>query len=373
MKSWDRQLNISMYHIIFILLICRIQSFMISMTIRPTFEVNDSNIFVSSVISLILAFLVYIPVNIMLKRFKYSNVIDISQTMFPHLGYGISIIFGIYFFLVALVHIASTDFFMISNVYVNASPFIVAGIIIVALYAVYLGIDAILRSGMFIFILFLFLDMLVFLLLWQVYDINNIGPIVWNKVDNILNNTCILTFDAEIVAILILAEHTKEKTFKTYAIYQVILFVIEVILYLVVILSMGRYANSNAFPLYVVSSIIDMPMLARLESFYTLIDTMLSVIKTALYLYLSYRCLNNILNKKRSMMVIILFGIICLISSNYLVFEITTLKKIINFINSPIVVLFFIVLLPIFLLLADKIKSSKKYEAGDIRNENNKI
>ncbi|MBP0979494.1 MAG: GerAB/ArcD/ProY family transporter [Oscillospiraceae bacterium] len=358
MQSFDKQFNISAIQIIFILLICRYQSFMISIDLRKALEINNSNVFISMIISLFISFLILIPAFILIKKFKYKNIIDISIKTFPKLGNIISIIFSIYFLLVAMAHIANTDFFMISYIYLDSSPFLIIGIILVALYAVYLGPESIFRSGTIIFVLFFILNAIVFIFLIPVKNTHYLGPFVLSDINSILDKASLFSFSAEVVAILILTEYSKQKTFFSYSIFQVIIFIMEFLVLLMLTLSMGRYSNTNMFPLYTVSSMIEIPILARLESFYIVLDTMLSVIKTSIYLFLSCKCLNNLILTKKSQTILAgFFGLICLIASLVMIYNIKILSNLLAFINSPIVILALVFITPLILLIANKIKA----------------
>lgn len=358
MKFCDKQYNISAMQIIFILLICRYQSFMISIDLRKALEVKDSNVFISMIVSLVLSFVILIPAFILIKKFKYNNIIDISIKTSPKLGNIISIIFSIYFLLVTIAHIANTDFFMISYIYLDSSPFLIIGIISVALYAVYLGAESIFRSGTIIFILFFILNAIVFIFLIPVRNTHYLGPFILSDINSILDKASLFSFSAELVAILILTEYSKQKTFFSYSIFQIIIFIMEFLLLLMITLSMGKYSNTNMFPLYTVSSMIEIPILARLESFYIVLDTMLSVIKTSIYLFLSCKSLNNfVTNKKHQTILSIFFGLICLIASLFMIYNIKTLSSLLAFINSPVVILSLVFILPIILLITNKIKT----------------
>ena len=360
MNSHERQVNISAYQIIFILLICRCQSFMISIDLRRVLRVDDSNIYISMLISLICVFLIYIPAVILLKKFRYLNIIDISKKMFPRLGNFISVLFSGYFLLMAVAHVANTNFFMISYIYYDASPFLVVGIVLVALYAVYLGIEAIFRSGTIMFVLFFVLNLAVFVLLISTYNTHNLGPIVLKKTKEIIEDSKLLSFSAELVAFLVLAEYSKQKTVFAYTSYQVVIFIMQLFLILTITLSMGRYTNTNVFPLYTISSMIEISILDRLESVYIILDTMLSVIKTAVYLFLSYKSISFLINKKFFLFVEIVFGLICSGAAVYMFYNLNILKLALSIINSPAVVLFFVVFLPVVLLISSVLKAKFK-------------
>ncbi len=360
MKSHDRQVNISAYQIIFILLICRCQSFMISVDLRRVLQVDTSNIYISMIISLVSVFLIYIPAIILLKKFQYINIIDISKKMFPKLGNVISVLFSLYFLLMAIAHVANTNFFMISYIYYDASPFLIVGIILVAVYALYLGAEAIFRSGTIMFVMFFVLNVVVFVLLMTTYNTHNLGPIVLEKTEEIFQDSKLLSFSAELVAFLVLAEYTKQKTVLTYSGYQIVIFVMQLLLILTITLSMGRYTNTNIFPLYTISSMIEISILDRLESIYIVLDTMLSVIKTAVYLFLSYKCVESFVKRRFFMPLVILFGVVCVMAAVFIFYNITVLKSLLAFVNSPVVILFFVVFLPIGLLIANKVKTSVK-------------
>ena len=350
--------NRSIYYIIFILLICRWQSFMISINLREAIDVNDSNIYISILLSLIGSIIIFTPALILLKKYNYMNIIDISKKTFPKLGNIISIMFSIYFLLVAVAHVISTDLFMISYVYLDASTMLIVGIILVAIYAVHLGIETIFRFGTIVFILFLIMNLIIFLCLIPVYNIHYIGPVIFSDCSSIFNKSSLLVFNAEIVAMLYLAQFSKEKTFLTYTWFQIIICVMEVLLIFVVTISMGRYTNMNVYPLYTLTSMIEIPIMARIEAIYTVLDTTLSVIKTSVYFYLSFKSLGDIKNKKCCIGILMLYGIICLITSVKVIYEIPILKRLISFINSPAVVLLFVVVIPILILIGERIKSS---------------
>lgn len=351
-----QQVNISAYQIALVLLICRCQSFMVSIKLRETLNVNNSNIFISMVISLLAVFVIYVPAIKLLKKFNYINIIDISKTVFPFAGNVISIIFALYFILMAIAHIANTNFFMLSYVYIDASPFLILGIILVSIYAISVGIESVFRVGAVIFALFFILNAIVFILLTPAYNFHHLGPFVLSDVTSIIQNSSTLTFSAELVAILIFTEYCKEKTLVTFSWVQIVLFCMEVLLMLCITLVMGRYTNTNTFPLYTISSMIEVPILERLESFYIVLDTMLSFVKTSIYIFLSKRCLQHVIGNKFNISIISVLGVTCLISAVVMTSNIKILKQLVTFLNSPIVISFLIIVIPILLLISSKIK-----------------
>lgn len=360
MNSNTKQVNISTYQIILILLICRCQSFMISIQLRETLNVTNSNIFLSMAISLLAVFIIYIPAIKLLKKFNYTNIINIAKIIFPSIGNIIAIVFSLYFLLIAIAHITNTNFFMLSYIYIDASPFLIVGIILISMYAVAVGLEPIFRVGSVAFVLFLILNVLVFILLTPAFNFHHLGPFVLSEINSITKHSSMLTFSAELVALLMFTEYCKEKTIITFSVFQIILFVMEVILMLCITLVMGRYANTNTFPLYTMPSMIEIPILERLEPFYIVLDTMLSFIKTSIYIFLSKQCLQYVIGNKFNISIISSIGAICLVSSIIITYNIKILKDIIIFLNSPIVISSLVIVIPIMLLIASKIKKIKK-------------
>lgn len=358
MKLYEKQVNISAYQIIIILLICRCQSFMISIYLRDLLEVKNSNIFISMLLSLIFSLIVFLPALFLIKKFKYANIIDISQKIFPKIGKLISLIFSIYFLLMAIAHITNTDFFMMSYVYVDSAPFLVIGIVAVAIYALFLGIESIFRSGTIMFTIFIVINFIIILLLISTYNTQNFGPFILSDKKSIINDSSTLAFCSELVAMLILCEYCQNKTLFVFNIFQICSFIFEVILMLTIVLCLGYYTNSNIFPLYIISSVIEIPLFERSEAFYIVIDTLLSVIKTSIYLFLSSKCISPFVKQKYYKFSIFIIGSISFITSMFLIYNIQTLKSLIAFINSPLVILFLIVIIPLILIISNKIKNS---------------
>ncbi len=127
---------------------------------------------------------------------------------------------------------------------------------------------------------------------------------------------------------------------------------------LTIVLCLGYYTNSNIFPLYIISSVIEIPLFERSEAFYIVIDTLLSVIKTSIYLFLSSKCISPFVKQKYYKFSIFIIGSISFITSMFLIYNIQTLKSLIAFINSPLVILFLIVIIPLILIISNKIKNS---------------
>lgn len=267
---------ISPFNLFAIIFICRLIVVFTASTGFITGEYSP-DIMISAVISIVLVFLISIPI---IYAVNYKK--DIFSNKF------ISTLYGLYFIYVGTVNVSRFSYFAATtNEQQSGNIIIFAALLVVACaYAATLGIEAISRFASFIFVVVTLGVLSIITLSVREFSIVNLFPFSKNPMPTVLMNALIFTADSsEIVLFLALASKVNGKKNKPFY-WGISLSVFATILLIFFTIgSFGDAANLSAYPIFAMSQISTFETFERLDSVYMAFWIFATFLKTAVYLY----------------------------------------------------------------------------------------
>ncbi len=320
--------------------------------------------FLGAVLSLVFQILLLMPAIILYYKSSKKDVVMCA--------YDTNIVFGhvvSFFYFAALLFISfnvvvDTVFLMDNTIYTGSSSIPLTIMLIVACsYAAISGIEAISRSAFLIFVIFIFFTVILFVLLSSEVKMYNFRPILDSPFEKTIkagfNN---FARNSELIALILLLPYVKSDPKKGVIWFFILTFVTfeTVIFFLITVL--GDYSVNLVFPFYNLISISNLSVFEHLDPVHIGIWAFIAFIKVSMYLYLAIKCFCRILPKKFkkvSAPISILILFLAVIPVRY---SLKSMFIINNIINSGIIPIIFVFVIPSLIFIMLKIKKGKYHE-----------
>ncbi|MEG0456746.1 MAG: GerAB/ArcD/ProY family transporter [Oscillospiraceae bacterium] len=365
-KSKDGSLDgykaqISGFQLFQILFVSRIFSLLSYNTLTKD-ESSPIIVFISIIISLILDFIIITPILFLQKNNKGANIIDSALEISPILGKIIASFYFIFSIFICAITVSKFEFFLTSSVYVEASHIlIVIMFIIVSVYAVYLGIEALSRFTFFVFLGFIITFLFIIIANIQNFDLTNIFYKNFdNSTNKIFNTVFSLSFkNTEYFLLLLCAGEVRGKVRKSVISWLVISTIVFEIISFAILASLGKTADIELFPFYLLSGTAEISVFQRLDALHIAIWILIAFVKTSIFIFYSCRALKYLIPLKLYGWALPFTGIIITIISGIISLNLIYLENFTNFVFNIISYLIFIFVIPIFIIILKRIKIKK--------------
>lgn len=268
--------------------------------LNTTETLSGTDALVGQLFSFGFLLLLMIPIYFLFRKNPGNNLIDCGYSVSPILGRVLGAFFTIYCLLICIHTVARFTFFMTSAVYVGEQGGWFAFLFTcAAAYAVYIGVQALSRFGIFVFIVTQLSFLVILLLLMPKYDLSGfvvpftqgVMPVVKGGLGFALNYT-------EIILFLLLASVSKGSLKKGMITFAVMSVVIGALLSFAVHAVMGQYAATQMFPYYTLTSITEVSIWQRLDSLHLVTWIFTGFIRLASFYYCTVRSMEYILPHK---------------------------------------------------------------------------
>lgn len=303
-----------------------------------------------SLLSIIFLTLAMIPVLLLYKKFNNVNVLDIVYNKSLICGHLLTIAFLYITVTTMITGVVGFEYFLSNAIYPQASaPVVITSLTIVCLICASFGLQGIARAGTFIFALFLLA--FFFIVTTSVGSLNmlNIKPILDNPVQEIISYS--LDFSSRgrglIVLMLLFPTFNGSKTKATLSTIILTSFIACVMNFLVIGV-LGEYGATQTFPYFALNSVIEIPILQRLDAIHMMTWAFMSFIHFSVFAYISLDLLRNILPKNVSnFSSLLLFAVIISVSLP-MAFSGSIITN--SGIETGLLLIFLLFLLPLILL-----------------------
>ncbi|GMB10501.1 MAG: GerAB/ArcD/ProY family transporter [Candidatus Improbicoccus devescovinae] len=310
----------------------------------------------------LLNFIMILPIYFIYKSHPTSDIITVAEKSLGKFSIIIKLIYASYFILVC-AHTLATFKSFIENVMNPPVSFMLLSMLLITLtcYAAAKGIEAIARAA--VIMLFFIITSLIFLgiSLRNNIDYTNFKPFFYEGIDSVINGILFFISRSSCIPILgLLLPYTKIKKIKTgIFVWNTIFYAIMTGAIIIVIGTLGDFAQTRIFPIYSTASIAKILSLENLDILYLGLWTSGIFIKLALFINLAAKCLKETFGGKNSKTCITLLGILLIFT--------TSLTSIVNIthgiFNINIILISTILtacLIPIIILISNKILKFKK-------------
>lgn len=280
-----------------ILLLCRL---FILMIFVPTTHrtVSTYSAFIVIITGTLLTIVAALPAFFLLKQHRGRDLLDCAGIIAPKLRKPFALLFFLVCLAVAIESAGQFEYFITTAVYPQANGRLVVLLFcLVVWYMVSLGIEAISRSSVVVLALVLFTFGIIFTnSLGQVDLLNLISPLYdgWGEI--LYGSILYFAQNIELVVLMLLLPYINRPSLKSSFLWYnlTIALVLEVVGFFTLTV-MGNYGLTRIFPVYTLSAVSDARFFYRLDYFYILIWTFVSLFRAAVYVYFSAKLLHILL------------------------------------------------------------------------------
>lgn len=171
--------------------------------------------------------------------------------------------------------------------------------------------------------------------------------------------------NSELLGIIFLLPYTKGNTKKGIIWFFILIFVTFELVAFYSTSVIGSYSNNTVFPFYTLVSIPNLSSGENLDAVHFAVWVFMSFIKVSFYLYMATKTLKNIIPEKGKKFALPIAAFVILIFSTLTRYSIQYIAILTSIINSGIVQIAFVFLMPLILLIALKIKKENINEKKD--------
>ncbi len=350
--------KISGGQLLVLLLCCRIFRLM---TFNPFENTSGTVVILSVIISAIVEVIIVIPLIVFSTKCQGKSVGEVAFERSKVFGVIISLIYTI-FFVMASARVARYFTLFIGEAFPNikGKGFISALFILLALYGAMLGIEALGRSSVFVFVLFVGMFVLMIATSNEDVDFLNFSMIELYEPNSIFKATVReIGMNSELSMLAVLIPHLKgnfKKTTYSYICIKVI--VVEVILFFCTAI-LGSYLKITKLPLFAVGAYSKTNIIERFDAIYLVVWTLCGAISLGVTLFIVDSCTRNVLKKSKGRTIISATALLAFLLTFLFSVKKSSLDRIFDeFINAVIVVILACVL-PLIVVLLSKSKKSR--------------
>lgn len=251
---------------------------------------------VSCGLSMLLGFLIALPLWLLHRRHPGLNVNEVARLDIGRAGKAVPLFYLLYFIAVNTVTLSLFEIFLMDTVNPDFSAvLIIAAIVAVALYGAVRGLETVARCASCVFVLFLVGVVLVFAIVSTRFRTDNLEPLFYNGFGQTVKGTMVFVARTSIFAdMAILLPLVRGRKLAGFSFWSLGTGAFISTLLLLVVGCLGRYAYTQNFPVYILASITEVRSLQRLDSIFIGVWMMGLIIKLACDFYACRLCLSSL-------------------------------------------------------------------------------
>lgn len=361
MAGHGKEHFISAYQLFSVLFIGRI---IILVTINSGLAGNEnfSDLIAASLWMFLATFVMVIPLWLLTKRRPTLNILDQGYYLLGRAGIILPVFYAIYFISVNWYYLSVFQLFS-ANVMDPRTPawVIAAAVLVVACYGAYKGVEAIVRTAGIILVLICAGTIFMICSLFFKMDAGNFEPMFYEGAGGSLYGAILFLCRSSSISVMaLLLPIVKGKRKLGFSIWNLGVWLVMTVVFLIMIGVAGDFLKMQIFPLYTVTAMAELGPFQRLDAVFLGVWLTGLFIKIAMDLYLVSLCVTRFLGEKAGRISILagaaVTGIVAQLAMGsrelqalffgpWLFFPITLTAAF---------------LIPLFLLLMDKIQSKRR-------------
>lgn len=306
-------------------------------------------------------FIIAIPILILLKRHPGQDLVECTEKAAGRgAGIVVALFYYVFFLANAVVNVGNYENYFTIAVIPDVNSYVTGFLLlIVCVYGAIKGIEAIMRMGSLVAVIYIFTFIIIFISLYSLINLDYLKPLLFNGT-RILTKSCIMNYNlsTQIVTLAFLAPfiHQGKGIGKTYAGWNVISIIVVAMLEFNVITVAGAFGAEHQYPLQLLSSLSQISVFQHLDSIDMVSWILNTIITVTIYIYLAVDCLLKAgLNKHRRLLAFV-SGAAVFIASPYISRNFEDLQAVMVSGVTSLVMTVFTVVIPIIILMVDLIK-----------------
>ena len=357
--------KISIWQAVILLFLCRMFS-VLTYTPGISAAVGGTEQLIANLLSAALQFVLLIPAYLIYRMDCGRNIITAAKEAFHQWSLPISLLYYLFLLLIAVNTMTQFTFFMTNAVFPQASRiFFVLTMLLVVLYAMHAGLEAISRTSVLIFAGFLVMLFFVIFASIPQMELVNLKPALSHAGTDIVRAT-IENFarNSELVVLLLIFPKVKGGIRKGVITLLIGITVAFELIGFTMTTVLGDYAGVQSFPFYALASLAEASVFQRLDALHMAIWVFISFLKISLYLYLAADVLKSMLTLRFAKAAAPTSVILFLTASLITVFGIEWLRNMSFVLTTAIPVGVLVFLIPLLLVIVLKWKKGRAKENG---------
>lgn len=317
------------------------------------------------VISCVFLFIALIPAIFFIRKDGTSSILTRASCVSPVFEKIVALIYLASIIYTGIITTARFEMMIGSLLFPETSVLIfVASMLFVAAYSAYRGIEPIGRSAVIYLIPVLGAIIFVFATLINKFDILNFTPLYTSELPDVFSSAyffCART--GELGAVLLLLPNIKNHSKKHIYNWLIVMSVIIIATVLMIGGVLGGFGKNQLFNMYSLSVLAKFGFVERLDAIISCIWLICAGVKMAINFYICNLLFTSVFKKERKLIYIFISGVIAFAGTAVIATSIMYFSKIIS---SAITVVMFsltIIVLPLAVMLGEKIKEKRNEKA----------
>lgn len=302
--------KISLNQAVILLLCCRVFRIM---TVNPFENASAVTVMLSVIISAVAELLLIIPVIILTRRGGDRNICEMAFDRSKVLGIVYSAFYGL---LLAVMSVRWVRFFclFIHEAFpgIKGKGAVAFLLIVISLYGAYLGIEALGRSSVFVFVIFIIMFAIMLATTGEKLDFLNFSMTEISYASSLFGAVLReVGMNSELVMLLLLISDFRCSFKKVSLVYITVKTVlVEIILFFCTAI-LGNYLKLIKLPFFVLGAYSKTRLIERYDALYLIIWTLCALVSLGLSAYLVAECVKNIFKKSGRGVPLVATGALC--------------------------------------------------------------
>jgi spore germination protein KB len=363
----EKKSYISTAQIVLVLFITRLLFSSTYMSVLKTGNYIQDTLF-SIPIIFIVNFITAIPLLMLLKRHPGHNPVECTMKI---AGKGVGSIVAVFYYLFFLLNAAvvtgNYENYFSATMIPDVNSFLVGFIVlIVCLYGVLKGIETIARFGSIVAIIYMITLIIIFISLEPMMDLDTLKPVFYTGTSYLMSSSIMnYNLSIQILAFAFLAPYMRQggSLGKAYAGWNLLTSIILFMLMFYIVTVTGSFGAEQMYPLQTLATLTKISSFERLDAIHMVSWILNTIITITLYIYLAISCLLKTgLNKHRRVLALV-SGVAVFFVATFLSRNFNFLQVVIDSGEFSIAITFFIIIIPLIVLMADVIKGRVMQDA----------
>ena len=251
-------------------------------------SVSQTDSLLRPIVFAFVSILVFLPMGYLMKKYGVFSEEQRKEFSKSKAFKLISLIYGLTYFLDALITTARFDLFASSELFPGKDmTFFLVGLIAVCCFLSHLGLGGLSRASTLFVIIVVSATAFAALTLFQEVDFLNFTPVFENGATDFIKDSLFFSVQAsEIGAIPLVVGNIKGNVKKHYILWSILsAFSFSVVLFFVVG-TLGEFADTQLFPTYSAISLAEFGLFERLDALETAIWILCIVAKLTFFIYI---------------------------------------------------------------------------------------
>jgi hypothetical protein len=262
-------------------------------------------------------FLLALPLLWMVRKQPGTNVLLRSEQSGRWLLYGTAVFYILYFFLIDLQYLSTFQFFL-GNVFHPDIPTWILSLLllIAAVYSAFKGLEAMGRTSVLLLLMVLLGLLVIGVLLFSDFRSQHFTPLLLDGSRQTLLGTAFYgSGSSSIVLFALLYSYTDGKKQLGFFAWNTITYATAAFLLVLIIGTLGDYANLQLFPLYSAATMANLGTFQRMDSLFISIWMVGLFLKLAIDFYGMMLCLQSITHKRLDIIALPSVGLLLCIAT----------------------------------------------------------